>query len=244
LKPNEFTYFPLGDSSFLIKVGNEISVECHKLIKALVLAINQEKIKGVSELIPAYNELLLIYNPLEINYTKLIDTLKDIEKKLNPDNLPPSTIIHIPVCYETEFAPDLEIVAEKNNLTKNEVIKLHSSIEYLVYMLGFTPGFCYLGGMDARIATQRKESPRKIVEAGSVGIAGSQTGIYPIDSPGGWQIIGKTPINLFDTEREQPFLIEAGNYIKFDSITKTEFDQISDLIKSGNYFIRKESKHG
>jgi len=244
LKPNDFTYFPLGDSSFLIKVGNEISLECHKLIRALVLAINKEKIEGVVELIPAYNELMLIYNPLEINYTKLIDTLKEIEKNLNPDSLPPSTIIHIPVCYETEFAPDLEIVAEKNNLTKNEVIKHHSSIDYLVYMLGFTPGFCYLGGMDSRIVTPRKESPRKVVESGSVGIAGNQTGIYPIDSPGGWQIIGKTPIKLFDTERDNPFLIEAGNYIKFDSITLAEFDQISDLIKIGNYAIRKESKLG
>jgi len=244
LKPNEFTYFPLGDSSFLIKVGNEISLECHKLIRALVLAINQEKIKGVLELIPAYNELMLIYNPLVINYTKLVEKLKEIEKNLNPDNLPPAKLIHIPVCYESEFAPDLEIVAEKNNLTKNEVIKLHSSIDYLVYMLGFTPGFCYLGGMDARIATPRKESPRKMVEAGSVGIAGNQTGIYPIDSPGGWQIIGKTPIKLFDSEREQPFLVEAGNYIKFDSITKKEFHQISDLIKSGIFAIQKESKLG
>lgn len=239
-----FRYFPLGDSSFLIKVGDSISIDCHKRIRALLIDINKAKIKGVVELIPAYNELMLIYNSTEITYTKLIDKLKEIEKTLNSDKLPATTLIHIPVCYEKEFAPDLEIVAKTNNISQNKVVSIHASIEYLVYMIGFTPGFCYLGGMDTKISISRKESPRQVIEAGTVGIAGNQTGIYPIDSPGGWQLIGKTPVKLFDTERNPEFLIEAGNYIKFNPITKLEFEEISSLIRKDNYEIRKERWNG
>lgn len=243
VNPNETTFFPLGDSSFIIKVGNSISVDSHKRIRAWTCAFQSEIIEGIVEVIPAYNELLILYDPLLIHFTDLLSTLKEIEKKINLNELPSASVVHIPVCYEDDFAPDIELVAETNNLTKNEVIELHSSVEYLVYMLGFTPGFCYLGGLDSRIITPRKDTPRLHVEAGSVGIAGNQTGVYPIDSPGGWQLIGKTPVPLFDPKREPIFLIEAGNYIKFDPITKVEYFELSNLIKMGKYSIRKESKH-
>jgi KipI family sensor histidine kinase inhibitor len=233
-------YIPLGDSASLLKLGNEISKEINKQIRALAFEIDKSKIKGLVEIVPAYNELMVCYNPLEIKFDLLVDKLKKIEKKMNPKDLPPPVMVNIPVCYDDEFAPDIEIVAEINKLLKEEVIKIHSSIEYLVYMLGFTPGFCYLGGMDNRIAIPRKETPRQKIEAGSVGIAGNQTGIYPIDSPGGWQLIGKTPLKLFDPERKPEFLIEARNYIRFNPITKAVFNEIRKQVEIGNYQLRKE----
>ena len=237
-------YLPLGDSAFIIKVSNIISIDVHKQIRALVTEINKSKIDEIIELIPAYNELMIIYNPLEIKYNLLIDRLKEIENKLNLVDLPYPVLIHIPVCYDIEFAPDIEIVAKTNNLSQQEVIQIHSSVEYLVYMLGFTPGFCYLGGMNNRISTPRKESPRQIIESGSVGIAGNQTGIYPIDSPGGWQIIGKTPLALFDPDRKPEFLIEAGNYLKFDAISKSQYDEIKILVEKGKFQIKRERRDG
>jgi inhibitor of KinA len=131
-------------------------------------------------------------------------------------------LITIPVCYEAEFAPDIEALATQKNIAVEEVIRIHSSGEYRVYMLGFLPGFCYLGEVDERIVVSRKPQPQTVV-AGSVGIAGKQTGIYPMASPGGWQIIGRTPLKLFDAQKEQPALLMAGDRIRFTSITKNEF---------------------
>ncbi len=239
-----FKYIPLGDSSFLIKLGDTISTSIHKQLQALFLEICNAQIKGIVELVPAYNELMICYNPLEIKYSILVDKLKHIEEGLNTIELPELFLLHIPVCYDPEFAPDIEIVANTSKLTTEEVIQTHSSVEYLVYMLGFTPGFCYLGGMNNKIATPRKESPRQIIEAGSVGIAGNQTGIYPIDSPGGWQLIGKTLLKLFDPERKPEFLIRAGDYIKFNPITKIEFEEIKNLVESGEYTLRKDRRDG
>lgn len=230
-----FKYYPLGNSAFLVKVGDVISIDNHKLIRELVQGIEQLRISGIIELVPTYNELMVIYNPSKINYINLLDKLKSIESNLNPKDLLATKLITIPVCYDNKFAPDLEIVAKRNNLDVNEVIKIHSATKYLVYMLGFTPGFCYLGGMDKRIATPRKEVPRQLIEAGSVGIAGEQTGIYPIDSPGGWQLIGKTPIKLFDPNRNPEFIIEAGNYIKFNPVSVKEYLMIKKQVESKTY---------
>lgn len=230
-----FKYHPLGNSAFLVKVGDVISIDNHKLIRELVQGIEQLRISGIIELVPTYNELMVIYNPSKINYINLLDKLKSIESNLNPKDLLATKLITIPVCYDNKFAPDLEIVAKRNNLDVNEVIKIHSATKYLVYMLGFTPGFCYLGGMDKRIATPRKEVPRQLIEAGSVGIAGEQTGIYPIDSPGGWQLIGKTPIKLFDPNRNPEFIIEAGNYIKFNPVSVKEYLMIKKQVESKTY---------
>ncbi|PKM81246.1 MAG: allophanate hydrolase [Firmicutes bacterium HGW-Firmicutes-13] len=235
-----FKYLPLGDSAFLIKLGNEISVETNKKIRALSIQISQTGIQGIVELIPAYNELMVCYNPLVINFDLLLEKLKLIENNLHSISLPPAQIIHIPVCYDPDFALDIEFVASTNMLSVDEVKRIHSSSHYLVYMLGFTPGFCYLGGMDSRLTTPRKETPRIKIEAGSVGIAGSQSGIYPIDSPGGWQIIGKTPIKPFDPNRQPEFLIEPGNYIKFNPISTKEFYEIKRLVEKDEYVITRE----
>jgi len=239
-----YKYFPLGDSAFIIKAGNDISPEIHKKIRNFAHVIEIERIDGLIELIPAYNEIQVCYDPNEIFYTDLLDKLKDLEKKAAKSKKTKTKLIYIPVCYEKEFSIDITDVAKVNKITEQEVINIHTNSEYLVYMLGFTPGFCYLGGMSEQISTPRKKNPRNKIEAGSVGIAGNQTGIYPIDSPGGWQIIGKTPLRLFDPERNPEFLIESGNYLKFYPITKSKFDEIEAMVSEKKYELKTEIKNG
>ena len=144
-------------------------------------------------------------------------------------------IFEIPVCYGGEYGPDLENIAANAGLTPEEVIQIHSSRDYLIYMLGFLPGFAYLGGLDERIHTPRLANPRIRIRAGSVGIGGSQTGIYPLDSPGGWQLLGLTPINPYDPQREIPILYEAGDYIRFVPITGEEYREIRAQVEAGTY---------
>ncbi len=149
--------------------------------------------------------------------------------------IPPPTVIEIPVLYGGEMGPDIQNVAEHNGKTVEEVIQIHTSEEYLIYMIGFIAGFPYLGGMSKEIATPRLKSPRVKIDGGSVGIAGEQTGVYPVDSPGGWQLIGRTPLKLYDAEREKPVLLEAGQYIKFKSVTPEEYDAILKAVEDGSY---------
>ena len=149
--------------------------------------------------------------------------------------IPPPTVIEIPVLYGGEMGPDLENVAKHNHKTPEEVIQIHTSEEYLIYMLGFIAGFPYLGGMSKEIATPRLKSPRVKIDGGAVGIAGEQTGIYPVDSPGGWQLIGRTPLKLYDADREKPILLEAGQYIKFRSVSKKEYKKIEKEVMEQTY---------
>nr|WP_010647976.1 5-oxoprolinase subunit PxpB [Oceanobacillus massiliensis] len=144
-------------------------------------------------------------------------------------------IVHIPVLYGGESGPELTAVASLNGMTEEEVIAIHSGTDYLIYMMGFIPGFPYLGGMSKRIAAPRLSKPRSEIPAGSVGIAGEQTGIYPLKSPGGWQIIGQTPVKTYDAARQPPILLQAGNYIRFNAIDAEEFESIQAEVEAGNY---------
>lgn len=238
-----FKYYPLGDSAFIVKFGDIISPEIHNRVRAFTQKLKDKNIVGITELIPTYNELMVCYDFSLIKYDILFDELKKIKESDLVEVANTVKVIHIPVCYDNDFALDIDIVAKQNNLTVKEVIEIHSSTNYLVYMLGFTPGFCYLGGMDERIVTPRKEIPRTKINAGAVGIAGEQTGIYPIDSPGGWQIIGKTPLNLFDPNRKPEFLVEAGNYIKFDPILLSDYKEIESEVIAGKYKLNVELKN-
>lgn len=228
-------YMLCGDSALSIEFGNEISEEINKKIRAAALLIEDKKVSSIIEVVPTYRSLMIHYNPMVIRHDELIKLLKDIEENINNIDLPLPEIIEIPVLYGGAYGQDIENVANHNNITVEDVIKIHTSVKYLVYMLGFTPGFPYLGGMSKQIATPRLKVPRTKIPAGSVGIAGEQTGIYPVQSPGGWQIIGRTPIELFNQERENPILLKAGNYIKFKSIDEEEYIKIKEEVKINIY---------
>ncbi len=229
-----FRYIPSGDSAFIIKTGDEISVELNQAVRKLLIRIDQENINGVTDFIPSYNELMICYDPSVIGFRKLLDTLHSVEADIENIQLPESLIIEVPVLYGSDTGPDLKEVAEFNKISVEEVIRIHCTPDYQVYMLGFTPGFCYLGGMDERIATPRKSTPRLKIPAGAVGIAEKQTGIYPIESPGGWQLIGLTPLKLFDPQRNPEFLFNPGDRIRFCQVTADEFSLISSEISRGD----------
>jgi len=222
----QIKYKVAGDSALLIEFENKIAPEINNEVRKMYLAIKNKEICGVEELIPAYCSILLLYKPIEITKSKLVEKLNTLKNNLEKFNIEKPDVIEIPTVYGGEYGPDLDYVAEYNNLSKNEVIEIHAQRKYLVYMLGFTPGFVYVGGMSEKIATPRLDKPRGKINKGSVGIAGSQTGIYPIDSPGGWRLIGRTPLNLFNPFREPPFLVKAGDYIKFKKISEDKFEKI------------------
>jgi inhibitor of KinA len=234
-----FHYIPSGDSSVIIKAGTAISADINRTVRKLLVRIENENIDGITDFIPSYSELMICYDASVISFKKLLDTLRSLEDNIDDIELPESSIIWIPVLYGGESGPDLSEVAHFNNLSTEEVINIHISVKYLVYMLGFTPGFCYLGGMDPRIATPRKETPRVKIPAGAVGIADKQTGIYPVESPGGWQLIGNTPLRLFDPAGKPEFLINAGDYIQFYQVDEDHYRNIQAEIKEGKYQVRK-----
>jgi inhibitor of KinA len=161
-------------------------------------------------------------------YQIVTGRLERIIKEIAAAAAPPARTVDIPVCYGGEFGPDLAEVAARNGLSAEEVIRIHASAEYLVYMIGFAPGFPYLGGMSGRIAAPRRSTPRLAIPAGSVGIAGEQTGVYPLETPGGWQLIGRTPIALFLPVRSPPSLLRAGDKVRFRPISRMEYEQWED----------------
>ena len=232
---------PYGDSGLRIQFGEDISKEINETIRCFCLLLEEKKIPGVIEWIPTYTAVSIIYDPLILFYDDLKIRMKQLLSVLKEMELPPAKITEIPVLYGGEYGPDLSLVAEKNKLIEQEVIDLHTSKDYLSYMMGFIPGFTYLGGMSEKIAIERKSNPRAEISAGSVGIAGKQTGIYPVNSPGGWQIIGKTPVKLYDENKKSPILLEAGNYIRFVPIKEKEFADIEQQIKAGNYMPRTKT---
>lgn len=227
-----------GDTSLSVEFGNEISEAINTQIRAFNIALKNSNLPGIVETVPTYRSLMVHYDPGVIQYAPLVKKLKGLLGQLDNIEIPPSEVLEVPVLYGGEMGPDLAFVAEHNGKTPEEVIKIHTSTEYLIYMLGFTPGFTYLGGMSEEIATPRLKTPRVKIPGGSVGIAGSQTGVYPIDSPGGWQLIGRTPVKMYDPDRETPILPQAGQYIKFRAIDQKEFDKIAALCEKGEYVCR------
>lgn len=228
-------YLVSGDCAVAVEFGNEISPEINRKIRAFKIALEKENVEGIVETVPTYRSLLVVYRPEVIRFSKLVKRFDSIMGSLGSIPIPPPSVIEIPVLYGGEMGPDIENVAKHNGKTVEEVIKIHTSEEYLIYMLGFIAGFPYLGGMSREIATPRLSSPRVKIEGGSVGIAGEQTGIYPVASPGGWQLIGRTPLKMYDADREKPVLLEAGQYIKFRSVTEEEYGKIEKQVNDGTY---------
>ena len=234
---SEIRILTAGDSSLLIEFGKEISPDINKRISATVQLMKEQHIEGVVDVIPAFASLLINYDPRVITYAALVKRMKHLLKVDAKVEKEVKRIFEIPVCYGGEFGPDLANIAKHAGLSEQEVIDIHSSRDYLIYMLGFLPGFCYLGGLDERIFTPRLVNPRIRIEAGSVGIGGSQTGIYPLESPGGWQLMGKTPVKTYDPDRETPILVEAGDYIRFIPVDRAEYDRIKELADRNEYQV-------
>ncbi|WP_227006268.1 5-oxoprolinase subunit PxpB [Rufibacter latericius] len=223
--------YPLGDAAIVLQLGEEIAEETHQKVKAVAQFLDQYSFPGMVEYVPAFASLTVYYDPwlvsgqgktdpyaaVQENLRQMLDQLESVSSNV------PSSLKEIPVVYGGQYGSDLPFVARHTNLSPQEVISLHSQTEYLVYMIGFAPGFPYLGGMDKRLTSPRKEVPRKIIPAGSVGIAGPQTGVYPMETPGGWQLIGRTPLTLFDPERESPSLLQMGDRVRFVPISEEEY---------------------
>ena len=224
-----------GDSSVLIEFGKEISPQINGKITGLVRMIKSQKIEGVTDLIPAFCSLLINYDPRVIRFDVLKKRLEGMLKLEVESTRSAIRIFEIPVCYGGSYGPDLDSIAKHAGLTAEEVIEIHASRDYLIYMLGFLPGFSYLGGLDERIHTPRLANPRIRIPAGSVGIGGSQTGIYPLDSPGGWQLLGMTPVKTYDPARKEPILFEAGDYIRFVPVSQEEYLKIKEQVDAGTY---------
>ncbi len=214
--------FPVGDSALGVEFGAEIDPAINRCVHALAHALALEPLAGVVELIPTYRSLLIRYDPLILDYNELEAWAQGGLAHAESLPLPPPRRVEAPTMYGGDFGPDLESVAEQSQLSPDQVVQLHSQVEYTVYMMGFTPGFPYLGKVDPAIAAPRLATPRPRVRAGSVGIAGLQTGIYPIDSPGGWRIIGYTPLKLFDVQRTPPFLVAPGDTVRFTPVSTIE----------------------
>lgn len=222
-----FTMHPVGDSALLAAFTQRIAPEIGAAVAALNARVLAANIPGVGETVPAFASLMITYDPLVTDYETVAAALQKLAEAPDADSTAESgKLVTIPVCYGGEFGPDLPFVAQHAGLTEQEVIALHAGRDYRIYMLGFLPGFPYLGGLDERLFTPRLPTPRTAIPAGAVGIGGEQTGIYPIASPGGWQLIGRTPIKLFDPAAGTlPYA--AGDRIRFTPITRAEFDALA-----------------
>lgn len=229
---SSYRIFFIGDSAATIDFGNVIVEDINKTAIALFKYLSEHRLPGMIEAIPTYSSVTIYFNIpfLRKNISrekKVYDWIKKELHKIMLHDFSHSenekNVVRIPVCYENEFANDIHWLAREKNISIEEIIHLHTSRQYRVYMLGFLPGFAYMAEVEEQIAVPRKPQPQAIL-AGSVGIAGKQTGIYPLNSPGGWQIIGRTPLRMFDKDRATPCLLQAGDYVEFYSITRNEFE--------------------
>jgi inhibitor of KinA len=227
-----------GDSCLVMEFGDEISPELNQMVRRVSVSLAEADVQGITELVPTYRSLYIEYDPLQISLEEMKKRLVEIEGSLSRIDLPPPRIVEIPTLYGGEHGPDLASVAEYHSISKREVVEIHKSGDYLVYMLGFTPGFAYLGGLSERISTPRLETPRLRVPAGTVAIAGRQTGVYPVESPGGWRLLGRTPIKMFDPHKDPPSVLQPYDHVRFVEIDEEEYEDIWSRVESGGYEIR------
>jgi KipI family sensor histidine kinase inhibitor len=213
----------MGDRGLLLEFGDEISRKINEKVRRMALAIQAEAIEGILETVPTYRSLLIIYNPLLLPIEDLNKRLKRIEEGLQQTPLQEPKLTRIPVVYGSIYGPDLESVAKYLQTSPEEVIRLHCSKPYLIYMVGFMPGYPYMGELPWGLVVPRLKTPRLLVPKGSVAIAQRQTGIYSMESPGGWQILGRTPVELFDPEKDPPALLQMGDFVQFYPISEKEF---------------------
>jgi KipI family sensor histidine kinase inhibitor len=256
MNSDDFRILMAGDSALIVEFGNEINEAVNCLVRTFTETVEAaaagKKITGITECVPTFRSVSVYYNPLVISYGRLCGLLAGLvhtiaaEEKTRSSLSGTGTLHRVPVCYEDDFAPDMRNIMDHSGLTRDQVVAVHSGRDYRIYMLGFIPGFVYLGGMDERLNTPRLAVPRLKISAGSVAIGGAQTGIYPLESPGGWQIIGKTPIKPYDPERIPQILFQAGDSIRFVPVSSGEYrkiekDQSERIRKSSSFFFHKKT---
>lgn len=231
---------PLGDSALVVVWGDAISLDTHQRVRQFTAYLEEQPFVGLIECVPAFTTVTVYYDCWTVmsQYAGLVEPedrqfpyaivaalLNHMLQELEAVPVSPARVVEIPVCYGDDLGPDLVDVAAHNGLDAEEVIAIHTSADYLVYMLGFAPGFAYLGGMSGAIAAPRRQTPRMAIPAGTVGIAGDQTGVYPIETPGGWQLIGRTPQPLFLPGLNPPTMLQAGDIVRFCRISREQYEQ-------------------
>lgn len=217
----------VGDRGVLAELGNSIDEATNRRVMELNQKVLSSKAEGIIETVPAFSSLLVYYNPLITDYEQVSKYLLALQEAEEKEETNSGKLIEIPVCYGGIYGPDLSFVSKHTGLREDQVVHIHCGRDYRIYMLGFLPGFPYLGGMDPRINTPRLSTPRTVIPSGSVGIGGEQTGIYPMESPGGWRLIGRTPLRLFELQMGEDKLYKAGDSIRFVPIDEKEYDAIS-----------------
>jgi inhibitor of KinA len=215
-----------SDQSLLVSFGSKITSPAHELVVKLLRVLESERVPGIRNLHPAYCSLLVKFDPLLLRHEELQATLQQYLVRLDNVALPEPRLVEIPVCYGGEYGPDLLDVAALHKLAPEEVIAMHSSAVYLVYFLGFVPGFAYVGELPEALVTPRLPTPRRQVPAGSVAIAGNQTGVYPVPTPGGWRLLGRTPLAMFRPDRESLSLLSIGDQVRFAPISREQFSAL------------------
>ncbi|MFB3853069.1 MAG: 5-oxoprolinase subunit PxpB [Vicinamibacterales bacterium] len=232
-------FHPAGDSAIQVEVGDGISIEVNRYVHALDAALRKTGTCGIADIVPAYRSLLVAFDPLVIASSEVKAIVAATWLELKDSGDAAARLVRVPACYGGEFGPDLEFVAAHAGITSREVIEIHSAGIYTVYMMGFSPGFAYLGGLSPRIRTPRLETPRTEIPAGSIGIAQDQTGIYPVASPGGWRLIGRTPITLFNPGTVPPTAVEPGDSMQFVPVDEATYRAIEQEVRAGRYRVER-----
>jgi KipI family sensor histidine kinase inhibitor len=223
----DFHVIPVGDSAVAVEFEPRIDLEINARAIGLAEAIQAAGIAGIRDVVPTYCAVAVYFDPLRTNLDRLVNWLEQAAARSARNRSSEQKTIDVPVCYGGEFGPDLDEVARFARVTPEEVVRLHAGTTYHVFMLGFVPGFAYMGTVDPRIAAPRRSTPRLRVPQGSVAVAGGQTGIYPAETPGGWQVIGRTPLKPCDFSRPIPFLFRAGDAVHFVPILRADYERLS-----------------
>jgi inhibitor of KinA len=226
---------PCGDRALSVELGDEISREVNARVLALDYLIRQQGLPGITETVPSFRSLLVYYDPFLVGYEPLAVVLRELAARARPEVLPPARIVELPCCYGGQLGFELEAAAAKLDLTADEVVRLHAGAEYYVDFVGFTPGLPYLSGMPERLFIPRLETPRVKTPPGSVSIGGMQCCIYSVESPGGFWVLGRTPVRLYDPAAPDPILFRAGDRVRFRAIDRAEFDTIAEAVAAGRY---------
>ncbi|HEX6989278.1 MAG TPA: 5-oxoprolinase subunit PxpB [Bacillota bacterium] len=243
---DDVRFAPAGDQGIYVYFEQRIDPAVSRRVRRLALSLQgpDARSMGIREAVPAYASVYVVFDPLWMDHDQAADLCRRLLDEPPGGAEPPARRFRLPVVYGGEFGPDLDAVARRAGLTPEEVIQEHAGTDYYVYFTGFSPGFPFLGGMSPRIATPRRATPRTRVPAGSVGIAGEQTGVYPVASPGGWNLIGRTPVPLFAADRDPPALLAAGDYVRFEPVAPDAYARIEAAVAAGTYTLRPEPVDG